>query len=810
MNKLNSLENLNSELSKTELLSLLNIALTNLKDHHFSVELQEIINEIYELGEAEGLLDADIVSNFLFHLSELASNEGPISETIIDNVKSSIFNVLSEFDKEFQLFVEKEIAALPGVVSMGTHEYLELDTLKLNPLDSTAILTNPIHSTSQKGEGSLDNFSTLENDDDPVLENDDTEGPLVSITGNGGSANSTVTFTFNEPIDLTSFDESDIIVKNGTLDVGTLTQTDPGDGSVWTITVTPDANGTHNNVAVTLPAGAVSNLSGNGNNESKNETSLDNAYQTSAGTDADLEVAAWDTSHATSAISTFRGNNTFNQDIGAWDVSNVTSMQAMFYQASAFDQDIGGWDVSNVTTMRDMFRDASAFNQDIGGWDVSNVTTMQNMFYIAPAFDQDIGAWDVSNVTSMQAMFYIASAFDQDIGGWDVSNVTTMQNIFRDAFAFNQDIGGWDVSNVTTMYAMFRNAFAFDQDIGGWDVSNVTLMNGMFGQASAFNQDIGGWDVSNVTAIHQMFRQAFAFNQDISGWDVSNVITMYQMFDEASAFNQDIGGWDVSNVTTMDAMFNLASAFDQDIGGWNISNVTTMDQMFSDSTSMSLTNMDATLRGWADVNSFDGETGLQSGVELDVANYTDATAVQYLIDTYGWSINTGTQQSTNDAGVDVHVGTNTGEAIDYSLDTDENIIHGLGGDDVIKGSDSDDEIHGGAGNDTLTGNGGSDTFIYAFDNAGNDTITDFSLVEGDILHLADLLEGEEVTSLDQYLSFSLVGADTVISIDRDGDNATTSDQHTLTLQDIDLTSGGTLLDSVIIDDLLTNNALIVD
>jgi Ca2+-binding RTX toxin-like protein len=34
---------------------------------------------------------------------------------------------------------------------------------------------------------------------------------------------------------------------------------------------------------------------------------------------------------------------------------------------------------------------------------------------------------------------------------------------------------------------------------------------------------------------------------------------------------------------------------------------------------------------------------------------------------------------------------------------------------------------GGAGNDTLTGAGGRDIFDYGFKNAGNDTITDFTL-----------------------------------------------------------------------------------
>jgi Ca2+-binding RTX toxin-like protein len=36
-------------------------------------------------------------------------------------------------------------------------------------------------------------------------------------------------------------------------------------------------------------------------------------------------------------------------------------------------------------------------------------------------------------------------------------------------------------------------------------------------------------------------------------------------------------------------------------------------------------------------------------------------------------------------------------------------------------------LNGGLGNDTLTGAGGRDIFDYGFENAGNDTITDFTL-----------------------------------------------------------------------------------
>jgi hypothetical protein len=49
--------------------------------------------------------------------------------------------------------------------------------------------------------------------------------------------------------------------------------------------------------------------------------------------------------------------------------------------------------------------------------------------------------------------------------------------------------------------------------------------------------------------------------------------------------------------------------------------------------------MDSTLRGWAKLDTAAGESAIQSNVTWSIANYTDATARQYLIDTYHWTIN---------------------------------------------------------------------------------------------------------------------------------------------------------------------------
>lgn len=371
-------------------------------------------------------------------------------------------------------------------------------------------------------------------------------------------------------------------------------------------------------------------------------------------------IDGWDTSTVTDMNSMFYYASAFNQTIGSWNVSSVTDMSHMFYQASSFNQDIGNWDVSSVTDMSYMFRFASLFNRNITGWNVSSVINMNGMFQYTDSFNQPIGVWNVSSVKMMYETFNAALAFNQAIGGWNVSHVTTMHQMFRYAISFNQPIGGWDVSSVTDMYgmfwtatsfdqpigpwnvsgvtdmgSMFRVASSFNQDIGVWDTSSVTSMRFMFWEASSFNQDIGVWNVSGVTSMRYMFHVASSFNHDISNWDVSSVTDMNSMFRGASSFNQDIGDWDVSSVTGMYGMFRGAFSFDQDLGNWNVSQVTNMQEMFLDVT-LSTTNYDSLLIGWSSLN-------LQSGVTFHAGDsqYSSAAADerQYIIDTYGWTIN---------------------------------------------------------------------------------------------------------------------------------------------------------------------------
>lgn len=350
----------------------------------------------------------------------------------------------------------------------------------------------------------------------------------------------------------------------------------------------------------------------------------------------DQDLSNWNTGLVTDMAEMFQNASNFNGDVSTWNVSNVVTMSYMFYNTEKFNQDLSGWDVSKVQHTNRMFSSATEFNGDITTWNVGSVTFMEAMFAGASKFNQDIGGWNVSEVTDMDYMFDGASVFNQDLSQWNVSKVTKMERMFAGAIEFNGDISTWDMDQVDMMESMFYNAGSFNQNIGNWDVTGTQSLNRLFYLASSFNQDIGSWDVSNAIDLGNMFSGAKSFNQDISGWNVSNVTNMNSMFYDAIVFNQDLSNWDVSKVTDMYILFYRANAFDQNLGTWDIGSVTEMTAMF-EQTSLSASNYDQTLAGWAALDV------LQSDVPFGAAGikYCDETNRQTLIDTYNWSITDG-------------------------------------------------------------------------------------------------------------------------------------------------------------------------
>ena len=124
------------------------------------------------------------------------------------------------------------------------------------------------------------------------------------------------------------------------------------------------------------------------------------------------------------------------------------------------------------------------------------------------------------------------------------------------------------------------------------------------------------------------------------------------------------------------------------------------------------------------------------------------------------------------------------------------------------GNENANLITAGLGDDIMTGNGGADTFMFnVSDTVETDTVIDFSQLEGDKLDLSDMLDGENAANLDDYLSFSQSGSDTLVEVKFDGSGSV--DQKIL-LKNVDLTDSGNNSDSQIIQDLIDNNNIIID
>ena len=123
-----------------------------------------------------------------------------------------------------------------------------------------------------------------------------------------------------------------------------------------------------------------------------------------------------------------------------------------------------------------------------------------------------------------------------------------------------------------------------------------------------------------------------------------------------------------------------------------------------------------------------------------------------------------------------------GDDVIYGLQGNDIILAGSGN-DTLFGQNGNDKLVGGTGADSLTGGSGSDTFIFlGGDLPGVDTITDFNSAavgspgsNGDVLDISDVLVGSptlNTSNIGDYLSVSVVGGNSTISVDRDGAGST--------------------------------------
>ncbi len=127
--------------------------------------------------------------------------------------------------------------------------------------------------------------------------------------------------------------------------------------------------------------------------------------------------------------------------------------------------------------------------------------------------------------------------------------------------------------------------------------------------------------------------------------------------------------------------------------------------------------------------------------------------------------------------------------------TDRNILVGGWADDELVGGSSDDVLRGGPGADRLTGGAGADCFEVFID-SGNDTVSDFSIADGDRLDLRGIYAGK-TGAPDRYLRLRVVTTratepdssplplrTTLLELNHDGDGG--APDQVITLQNLSL------------------------
>ncbi|MDO6814530.1 Ig-like domain-containing protein [Cobetia amphilecti] len=157
-----------------------------------------------------------------------------------------------------------------------------------------------------------------------------------------------------------------------------------------------------------------------------------------------------------------------------------------------------------------------------------------------------------------------------------------------------------------------------------------------------------------------------------------------------------------------------------------------------------------------------------------------------------------------------------------------NILRGGNGDDTLDGGAGSDLLIGGSGNDSLNGGAGVDVIRWEAGDEGTvaaaatDTVLNFNnggAGSGDILDLRDMLNGayyidSATNNLAGYISAEYVSATdtTVLYLNTEGgltaDPATSANQ-VININGLDLTEGGTLTSSEVIDSLIIGEQLLV-
>ncbi|MCA2625374.1 MAG: calcium-binding protein [Microcystis sp. M20BS1] len=200
----------------------------------------------------------------------------------------------------------------------------------------------------------------------------------------------------------------------------------------------------------------------------------------------------------------------------------------------------------------------------------------------------------------------------------------------------------------------------------------------------------------------------------------------------------------IRNFVTTDSYNIVGSAFDDTLSGFGA-----RDTIFGGDGNDSLLgqagadtlhgdNGHDTLLGGSGNDSLDGDVGNDSldGGSLNDTLIGGSGSDTLLGNSNNDTLDGGTEDDSLDGGTndDTLIG---GDGNDNLFgDSENDSLLGGTGDDSLDGGTEDDTLIGGDGNDTLTGDLGIDWFVYNNSSEGVDSITDFTITDGDVIVLS--------------------------------------------------------------------------
>ncbi|MCC7036792.1 MAG: calcium-binding protein, partial [Alphaproteobacteria bacterium] len=240
----------------------------------------------------------------------------------------------------------------------------------------------------------------------------------------------------------------------------------------------------------------------------------------------------------------------------------------------------------------------------------------------------------------------------------------------------------------------------------------------------------------------------------------------------------DTGGFDV--VFATDASHTL---------GQGLENLTLLGTMDTNGTGNNLRNVITGNDGGNSLNGMQGADTMIGGLGND--SYTVDSAADVVIENIDEGTDTVFSSGTYTLSQDVDnltlTGTlalnGTGNALANVItgNSSANVIYGRGGDDFISGGAGNDVLYGELGDDTLTGGEGRD-IMFGGDGADNfhfdatafatlvDVVRDYSLAQGDVIDVTDLLTGYDplTDNAGDFVRHVLKGGASYVQVDIDG------------------------------------------